>query len=149
MGVSLQKAARQLLKWNLVGLAMGGMPRRGIYLAASRNPDKCFACKIGLVMLGRYGRKRAMDEDDYPPIIMLSVADYDLRMAVTYYGPKTYCPVDVCKDNAFLDEYGEQHIGGMTEHLFEVHKWSVMRIDKWLAEYGDTTVEEAQAAIAA
>lgn len=140
MGVSIQKAARQLLKWNLMGLARGGIPRRGTYLVAASDPDKCFACKVGLVMLGRYGRERAMDQGG---------ANENLMAKVKGYGPRLRCPVNDCQHDGYLDRWTETaHIGGMIEHLFECHKWSVMRIDKWLAEKGDTTVEEAQAALA-
>ncbi|MCH8940682.1 MAG: hypothetical protein IIC27_06135 [Chloroflexi bacterium] len=30
------------------------------------------------------------------------------------------------------------------EHLFEIHKWSVARIDKWLAGLADVDLEEYQ-----
>lgn len=139
MAVSLRVSARRLLRWNLKGLAMGGMPRRGLYLAASNDPKKCFACKVGLVMLGRYGRARSM----WKAGVLEGAAEMELVDEVQDYGPVLDCPIDEC--------FTKEHLGRMTEHLFEGHLKSVTWIDKWLAGLAgepNATREEVQALVA-
>ena len=54
---SLKVAAKNLLRWNLKGQATGAKPKRGTYLFQKKEGQTCYACKIGLVMLGRWGRR--------------------------------------------------------------------------------------------
>ena len=60
---SLKVAARRFLRWNQKGQEVAG-PRRGIWIKAQYDLDgnlaSCAACKIGLVMIGRYGFKRLL-----------------------------------------------------------------------------------------
>jgi len=123
MGVSLKKAASQLLKWNIEGQKFA-RARRGDWIQVDDN-GKCTACKIGMVMIGRYGLEKA--------------ADYDhTRLGATLsYGPLVRCPIRGCDAHPSDfrgPHYGlRQPLGAIIEHLFEHHKRSVMWIDKWLA----------------
>ena len=74
----------------------------------------------------------------------ISQEDERLRDEVQNYGPKLICPVKACREFVATEE--GYHLGSMTEHLFEDHKWSVMKIDKWLAKEAEVDYEEYQEA---
>jgi len=125
MSVSLKVAAGRFLKWNKKGQEVA-RPIRGEFIGHNTETGKCVACKIGLVMIGRYGLNKATGGGG-------SSEDLDLRRQTQRYGPDIECPVRSCHDYEYLR--GEwSPLGMVTEHLFELHKWSVNRIDKWLEE---------------
>ena len=124
MGVSLKKAASQLLKWNIEGQKFA-RALRGDWIQVNDN-GKCTACKIGMVMIGRYGLEKAIHYD-YKDMLGKTLS----------YGPLTDCPIRGCDTNP-SDFRGphcgdKQPLGAIIEHLFENHTKSVMWIDKWLA----------------
>ena len=129
MAVSLKVAAGRMLRWNQKGRKVA-TPRRGDWVSRNSSNNRCTACKIGLVMIGRYGFDKAIDyyTDD--------------RLTKTLnYGPLMKCPVASCIDSHDFRGQGrwekEHSLGAVIEHLFEHHKWSVNRIDKWLAELAE------------
>lgn len=123
MSISLKVAAGRLLKWNKKGREIA-TPRRGDWIEVNADTGKCIACKIGLVMIGRYGINKAQDYGG---------SDYgNGRLTATLrYGPVIACPVRGCS------EHPTRRLGWVIEGLFEYHKWSVNRIDKWLAELAE------------
>ena len=133
MGVSLKRAASQLLKWNIEGQKYA-RALRGDWVERNEDTGKCTACKIGMVMIGRYGLKKALD-----------YYQKDRLTDTLAYGPLVYCPIRGCKSYShdFRDMMlgpGRKHpLGAVIEHLFEKHKRSVMWIDKWLAKFSETT----------
>ena len=122
MTVSLKAAAARFLKWNLEG-QKHATPLRGSWIESNYSgggdKDKCTACKIGLVMIGRYGLAKSVDQG--------GSAKQSLVQSTLSYGPRIDCAVKSCNDQ-YRNEFGY-----VVEHLFEYHKWSVHRIDKWLA----------------
>ena len=124
MSVSLKTAAGRLLKWNRKGRELA-RPLRGDWIAVNVDTGKCTACKIGLVMIGRYGLNKARDysNDTYGNGRLTEI----LR-----FGPVIVCPVRGCSEHP-----GPRRLGWTIEGLFEHHKWSVNRIDKWLAELAE------------
>ena len=58
MTVSLKVAAGRMLKWNQKGRKLA-QPQRGAFIVRNVETGSCVACKIGLVMIGRYGLSRA------------------------------------------------------------------------------------------
>ena len=128
MGVSLKKAASQLLKWNIEGQKFA-RALRGDWVQVDDN-DNCTACKIGMVMIGRYGLSGAVD-----------YYSGDKLTKTLSYGPLTRCPIRGC-DTPPYDFRGphfgdKQPLGSIIEHLFEEHMKSVMWIDKWLAKLAE------------
>jgi hypothetical protein len=161
MKVGLKKAARDLLRWNLKG-QLRGIPTRGTYLAhrdtffkpgsndverrwhpftPKKGTKDCYACKIGLVMLGRYG-------DGAFGLTTRTQRD-DLVREIQRYGPKIACPLgDACGQLYPYNPYVAP-LGEMIEHLFESHLWGVVRIDKWLAGLAKVDFEEEKAKVEA
>lgn len=159
--IGLKRAARDLLRWNLKG-QLRGIPTRGTYLAhrdtffrssyggirykdysqhgklrAGTKKD-CYACKIGLVMLGRYG-DAAFDSTRTQNDRKLSI--------IKHYGPRVDCPAGGrC---GYCWPYGPESLplGSMIDHLFEYHLWGVVRIDKWLAELAKVDFDEEKAKV--
>ena len=141
--ISLKVAARRFLRWNLKGLEIV-TPRRGVWIE-DYTQDKagktktCVACKIGLVMIGRYGLTRAASRRFGPSYS----EDNDLLEATLDYGPQTECPVASCDHSGFSGSWelegpiGHFPLGVVVEHLFEKHKKSVMWIDSWLGVLAD------------
>ncbi len=135
MGLSVKKAASQLLKWNLLGQKLA-KATRGNWIITNPNTGKCSACKIGLVMIGRYGMDKATSGGSF---------GYSMKLLTKTlkYGPLTMCPIRGCRSNSsdFSTEFrntGPAYpLGIIIEHLFEHHKRSVMWIDKWLAELAE------------
>ena len=119
MTISLKVAAGRLLEWNKRGREIA-TPRRGLWVHR-RKTGKCLACKIGLVMIGRYGVNKVLGDSH-------DLDDSTLLDDTLHYGPKVVCPVDNC-----LYLHDRNYLGFTIERLFESHKWSVNRIDKWLA----------------
>ena len=120
MTISLKVAAGRLLKWNRKGRELA-RPLRGDWITVNADTGKCTACKIGLVMIGRYGINKAQDYGS---------GNYSAgRLGATLgYGPLIDCPARGCS------EHPDAHkLGWIIESLFEYHKWSVNKIDKWLA----------------
>lgn len=151
MSLSLRKAATNLLHWNLKGQATGAKPRREIYLSKALKGDTCYACKIGLVMLGRWGNGA------FNPYLQRegadsSIANSERVEAIKHYGPYTDCPVKRCVEDSEYDYEGtgpvqtNMALGRLIEHLFEDHKWSIMQIDKWLAEKAQLNLAKEQRA---
>ena len=137
MGVSLKKAASQLLKWNIIGQKFA-RAARGDWIIIEDN-GKCTACKIGMVMIGRYGIELAANYYGGEPGSRLE--------RTLNYGPLILCPVSRCKSTDYNDSgliagsFGPKYpLGSIIEHLFEHHKWSVMKIDRWLAELSEAKV---------
>jgi len=135
-------AAKNLLRWNLKGQAMDVIPRRGIYIRQRTEDSTCYACMIGLVMLGRYGKKRATRPNiaisyDYAEVV-------SLVHEIQKYGPSMECPVDDLNLIWYCGEGRRWKLGALIEHLFENHRWSVMKIDKWLAELAGLDLKREQ-----
>ena len=136
MTVSLKIAAERFLRWNIEG-QKHAKPTRGLWVTREITSAKCFACKIGLVMIGRYGLEKALGRD--------GTGDSTLIDRTTAYGPPMNCPVKSCKYPIIDEEWWDNRkasFGYIVEHLFEKHKWTVVRLDKWLAglaevEYAD------------
>ena len=133
--ISLKKAASQLLKWNLEG-QKHATPRRGDWINRNETNDGCTACKIGLVMVGRYGLDKAVNYHNNARRLTETLS----------YGPKIACPSVGCTSADYRGANlwattGKHALGSVIEHLFEHHKWSVMRIDKWLAEVAGEKLE--------
>lgn len=124
MTISLKVAARRFLRWNQKGCEFA-QPRRGIWIERSEATGKCVACKIGLVMIGRYGISKAVDSEN-------GREHTSLMRATLNYGPNIDCPISDCW-------HVKRSFGVVVEHLFEKHKWSVNKIDKWLAELSEDT----------
>ena len=125
MTVSLRVAAGRMLRWNQKGREVA-TPRRGLWIEHNLETGACLACKIGLVMIGRYGLNKATGG--------FSSEDSNLRKATVNYGPDIFCPVNGCWHHAT-----RRPLGYVVEGLFEKHKWSVNKIDKWLAELAEET----------
>ena len=138
MSVSLKVAARRFLKWNIEG-QKHATPKRGGWIELEPTPpgrpDKCVACKIGLVMIGRYGLTPAMD-----------LTGWDGRLDSTLgYGAMIECPAphrtankpDTLHGHEWRDGKGVglyvAPLGLVVEHLFEFHLWGVKKIDEWLS----------------
>ena len=147
-------AARNMLIWSLNGQRVA-KPVRGWWInrqswIPGMGKKKCTACKIGLVMIGRYGLAGATDSngDENRPLLRRTLR----------YGPKTACPVDGCRSvsaggqagSSILESHYESRaqLGVIVEHLLEEHKWAVVRIDNWLAELAGTTVAAAKKEVA-
>ena len=132
MSVSLKVAARRFLKWNIEG-QKHAIPQRGGWISKVPGRDTCRACKIGLVMIGRYGLTEAQE-----------MSGWGFRLNSTLrYGPLIECPITHIKMPH--GEHGPQwsegkgegvyraHLGVVVEHLFESHMWGVVKIDEWLS----------------
>lgn len=134
--LKLKEAASNLLRWNLKGQATGARPRRGIYLRRRDETSlkNCFACKVGLVMLGRWGEGAFYKHTRYQDNVRK-------RIQVQNYGPDLYCPTECFELGKGNFANRKLPLGRLIEHLFETHKWSVMRIDKWLAEQANLDLE--------
>ena len=135
--LTLVEAAKNLLRWNLKGQSTGAVAKRGVYIRQREEESNCYACKIGLVMLGRYG-KRAMELNSpgYPGYSEVSSKVREIKK----YGPRVECPCPASVnegDWCYYDSSQRVPLGEMIEHLFEDHRWSVMRIDKWLARLAE------------
>ena len=126
MTISLKVAAGRMLRWNQKGREFA-QPQRGAFIVRNVETGSCVACKIGLVMIGRYGMKRAT-AGAYTP----GEESAKLLGKTLNYGPEIDCPVQRC-----VYFHGRQPLGFTIERLFEAHKWSVNKIDKWLAELAD------------
>ncbi len=128
MGISLKKAASQMLKWNIKGQKVA-TARHGHWIQLNDNNRKrCTACKIGMVMIGRYGLSQATTAYGTEKIGRLQ--------DTLNYGPMTTCPIRGCAMETFIHSTilgKDQPLGIIVEHLFEEHRRSVMWIDKWLA----------------
>ena len=129
-------AARNLLRWNLKGQATGAIARRGIYIRQHEEDSNCYACKIGLVMLGRWGEAASVlnSSGGYRGYS----EDGSKVREIKRYGPMVVCPAF---EWGCLGGGTKLQLGALIEHLFEYHRWSVMRIDKWLAELAETDLE--------
>ena len=135
MTVSLKVAARRFLRWNKKGQKVA-TPKRNVWIAQQEN-GKCVACKIGLVMIGRYGLHKATKATFGKRRAQVT----ELVNATLNYGPSLTCPIRGCrglhhssrKQQGYPPDPYYASLGNVTEHLFEQHKRSVKQIDEWLA----------------
>ena len=128
MSVKLEVAAKRFLKWNIEG-RKHARAMRGVWIDDDMDGN-CVACKIGLVMIGRYGLEKARGSPPgygYDRVLLANTLEY---------GPLVDCPVKVCDHAAFSAQYRDDcryALGVVVEHLFEHHEWGVVKIDEWLS----------------